>query len=151
MRHGTTSRHECVGACCRFDCLCVVKDQVDPQMDERLAKFVVQSHHHSHPSNQMDELQRAAAGEAAAVAPPGATANAIDQGLLRLYIAYAKKNCHPKLQDADTAKMVQVRQPGAACGQLPGVSGAEFSAALCDACVLCPFADWRGVLRKPGR
>lgn len=95
---------------CRFDCLCVVKDQVDPQMDERLAKFVVQSHHHSHPANQMDELQRAAAGEAAAgVPPPGLSANAIDQDLLRLYIAYAKKHCHPKLQDADTSKMVQVR------------------------------------------
>lgn len=92
---------------CRFDCLCVVKDQVDTQMDERLAQFVVQSHHHSHPANQMDELQRAAAGEAVAAAAPGQAANAIDQDLLRLYIAYAKKNCHPKLQDADTAKMVQ--------------------------------------------
>eukprot|EP00892_Ulva_mutabilis_P011114 jgi/Ulvmu1/8375/UM042_0081.1 len=92
----------------RFDCLCVVKDQVDPQLDERLARFVVQSHHHSHPANDMDELQRAAAGEAAAAARPGQAANTIDQELLRMYIAYAKKNCHPKLQDADTAKMVQV-------------------------------------------
>ena len=33
----------------------------------------------------------------------------VDQGLLKLYIAYAKKNCHPKLQDADTEKMVQAR------------------------------------------
>ena len=100
-----------MGGGCRFDCLCVVKDQVDAQMDERLAKFVVQSHHHSHPANDMDELQRAAAGEAAAATRPGQAANAIDQELLRLYIAYAKKHCHPKLQDADTAKMVQVRCP----------------------------------------
>ena len=35
---------------CRFDCLCVVKDQVDAQMDERLASFVVDSHHRSHPA-----------------------------------------------------------------------------------------------------
>jgi hypothetical protein len=35
--------------------------------------------------------------------------NLVDQSLLKLYIAYAKKHCHPKLQDADTEKMVQAR------------------------------------------
>jgi hypothetical protein len=91
---------------CRFDCLCVVKDQVDPQLDERLAKFVVESHHKSHPSNAIDELDRAAMG---AVAVPDAQQGlTIDQNLLKLYIAYAKQNCHPKLQNADTNKMVQV-------------------------------------------
>jgi DNA replication licensing factor MCM2 len=33
----------------RFDVLCVVKDSVDPVMDEMLAKFVVGSHLRSHP------------------------------------------------------------------------------------------------------
>jgi DNA replication licensing factor MCM2 len=79
-------------------------------MDERLATFVVQSHHSSHPANSVDELERAAGGSGGAAAgPPGQSATTIDQGTLRLYIAYAKKHCHPKLQDADTEKMVQVR------------------------------------------
>ena len=33
----------------RFDCLAVIKDIVDPESDERLAKFVVHSHHCNHP------------------------------------------------------------------------------------------------------
>lgn len=33
----------------RFDILCVVKDQIDPIADERLANFVVDSHMRSHP------------------------------------------------------------------------------------------------------
>lgn len=96
---------------CRFDCLCVVKDQVDSQMDERLASFVVDSHHRSHPANDMDELEAAASGVAGGgndPARPWQAANAIDQDTLKTYMAYAKKHCHPKLQDADTAKMVQV-------------------------------------------
>ena len=93
---------------CRFDCLCVVKDTVDAALDERLAKFVVESHHNSHPANTMDELERAAAGAAAPAAPWQAD-NLVEQPLLKLYIAYAKRHCHPKLQDADTEKMVQVR------------------------------------------
>lgn len=96
---------------CRFDCLCVVKDQVDAQMDERLASFVVDSHHRSHPANDVDELEAAATGAAGAAdgARPWQAANVIDQETLKTYIAYAKRHCHPKLQDADTAKMVQVR------------------------------------------
>lgn len=100
-----------ITSACRFDCLCVVKDTVDAQLDERLAKFVVESHHNSHPANMLDELERAAAGPgaAAAAAQPWQAENLVDQSLLKLYIAYAKKHCHPKLQDADTEKMVQVR------------------------------------------
>lgn len=42
----------------RFDVLCVVKDTVDPVMDELLARFVVGSHLRSHPSfeKQTDEM-----------------------------------------------------------------------------------------------
>ena len=34
----------------RFDILCVVRDTVDPVEDERLAKFVVESHIRHHPN-----------------------------------------------------------------------------------------------------
>jgi hypothetical protein len=40
----------------RFDCLCVVKDTVDPVSDERLANFVVSSHRRSHP-NQAENAE----------------------------------------------------------------------------------------------
>ena len=43
-------------AYCRFDILCVVKDIVDPVLDERLAEFVISSHMHSHP-NQVGQTQ----------------------------------------------------------------------------------------------
>ena len=40
----------------RFDILCVVRDLVDPTEDERLAKFVVESHHRANmPRPQRDE------------------------------------------------------------------------------------------------
>ena len=34
----------------RFDCICVVRDRVDPELDVRLAEFVVESHMRSHPT-----------------------------------------------------------------------------------------------------
>ena len=37
----------------RFDVLCVLRDEVDPVQDERLAKFVLQSHQRSHPAEQL--------------------------------------------------------------------------------------------------
>jgi DNA replication licensing factor MCM2 len=42
----------------RFDILCVVKDTVDPTVDERLANFVLNSHLRSHPlfSPEQDQL-----------------------------------------------------------------------------------------------
>ncbi len=36
----------------RFDILCVVRDVPDPEQDERLARFVVNSHMRHHPSNK---------------------------------------------------------------------------------------------------
>ena len=38
----------------RFDVLCVVKDTVDPTVDEFLANFVVGSHVRSHPDHKND-------------------------------------------------------------------------------------------------
>ena len=34
----------------RFDVLCVVRDQVDPIQDQRLAEFVVGNHTRAHPT-----------------------------------------------------------------------------------------------------
>ena len=47
----------------RFDVLCVVRDEVDPVQDERLAKNVLLSHMRSHPLEQEKAAQRKAAAE----------------------------------------------------------------------------------------
>lgn len=39
----------------RFDILCVVRDTVDPVEDERLARFVVESHIKHHPNNNEED------------------------------------------------------------------------------------------------
>ena len=47
----------------RFDCLCVIRDVVDPVNDEKLATFVVGSHAASHPDRDTADDEAAAAKE----------------------------------------------------------------------------------------
>ena len=80
----------------RFDVLCVVKDTVDPEVDEFLARFVVGSHLRSHPDFN--------ASVDAANLPQDIrdnTKNPIDQGLFRKYIKYARERCRPQLASVD--------------------------------------------------
>ena len=81
----------------RFDCICVVRDRVDPDGDVRLAEFVLESHMRSHPSYQLEEAE-----EASPVAGP------IDQTLLRKYIMYARQTVRPALQAIDEEKITGV-------------------------------------------
>ncbi|CAB4414153.1 unnamed protein product [Rhizophagus irregularis] len=75
----------------RFDVLCVVKDTVDPTVDEILANFVVESHVRSHPDYH-DE------GEDFTVQRDNRSV--ISQDLLRKYIIYAKQ-IKPQLTNLD--------------------------------------------------
>ena len=85
----------------RFDCICVVRDLVDPEGDVRLAEFVVESHMRSHPDFPADAEDDAdAAGSAGS-----ATAGPINQQLLRKYIMYARQNVRPQLQSIDEEKI----------------------------------------------
>jgi DNA replication licensing factor MCM2 len=54
----------------RFDILCVIRDTVDPVIDEKLAQFVVGSHAASHPD---DAAAAAAAEEEGGAAPQAPT------------------------------------------------------------------------------
>jgi len=91
----------------RFDILCVVRDVIDPVLDERLAKFVVQSHVSSHPTfseeDRTDDATVAMAQEAMEddVEP-------IPQELLRKYISFSKREIRPKLNVADLPKIQRV-------------------------------------------
>ncbi|CAN3357668.1 DNA replication licensing factor Mcm2p [Diutina catenulata] len=98
----------------RFDILCVVRDLVNPESDERLGRFVLDSHMRSHPSatedmedepesgrtrsEQLAEYNREKEGE---ISP-------ISQELLQKYINYARHKCYPKLYQMDIDKVSRV-------------------------------------------
>ncbi|UYV76222.1 MCM2 [Cordylochernes scorpioides] len=70
----------------RFDVLCVVRDQADPVQDERLARFVVESHERHHPSKVPTEQMEVE------------DTSQIPQDLLVKYIQYSRAKIHPQLQ-----------------------------------------------------
>lgn len=103
----------------RFDILCIVRDQVDPVQDERLAKFVVQSHVRHHPSSVLEEGTEITPLED----PSMAGVEKIPQDLLRKYIIYAREKVHPKLHQMDQDKVAklysELRRESMATGSVP--------------------------------
>ncbi|KAJ2383722.1 MCM DNA helicase complex subunit, partial [Coemansia sp. RSA 2559] len=103
----------------RFDVLCVVRDEVDPLMDEMLGRFVVQSHTRSHPLLQR---QDAAAADAADAADASDT-DVISQDMLRKYIMYARDNVQPRMSDRYSDKIAhlygELRRESLATGSVP--------------------------------
>ncbi|KAI9734631.1 MAG: MCM DNA helicase complex subunit [Cirrosporium novae-zelandiae] len=116
----------------RFDVLCVVRDTVDPEEDELLASFVVNSHGRAHPSantahgsadametehNSGSSRQPVNGGE------PAVREGQIPQELLRKYILYARERCRPKLYQIDQDKVARLfadmRRESLATGALP--------------------------------
>ena len=115
----------------RFDILCVIRDTVDPSEDERLAKFVVNSHGRAHPSanstdanqstmevehNEEIRDQQINGGEPK-------QEGEIPQELLRKYILYAREKCAPKLYQIDQDKVARLfadmRRESLATGAYP--------------------------------
>lgn len=96
----------------RFDVLCVVRDESDPMEDQRLAKFVCESHVRHHPHKPQTDSN-----------PQQTDVEQIPQELLKKYIVYARQNVHPKLQNMDKDKIAkmysQLRQESLATGSLP--------------------------------
>lgn len=122
----------------RFDILCVVRDTVDPNEDERLANFVIESHHRANPTrplrdqdgnlvdsegNRIDEEgyrldkhgnrlpptpEEIAKREAAQHKAEEEKEGEIPQELLRKYILYAREKCHPKLYQIDQDKVARL-------------------------------------------
>ncbi|XRB03866.1 DNA replication licensing factor MCM8 subunit [Pycnococcus provasolii] len=111
----------------RFDCLCVIRDTVDPSTDERLARFVVESHAANHPVTLEEGAapttvpssapeQTAAEGATPQTATRGGAGSAegdlptdmLDMETLKKYILYAKSQAAPKLSEADVEKLANV-------------------------------------------
>lgn len=111
----------------RFDILCVVKDQVDPIVDERLARFVIGSHVRSHPCNHGKIAQEAPIQEDSFLADElqmgYQTVQSIPQELLKKYIFYAKTRCFPVLSQVNVEKIsrlyAELRRESMASGSIP--------------------------------
>ncbi|KAK0671851.1 putative DNA replication licensing factor mcm2 [Cercophora samala] len=117
----------------RFDILCVVRDTVEPEEDERLAKFIVGSHSRSHPLSQSQAANTQNGGQSMEVEHDSATAemqqngfkkeDQIPQELLRKYILYAREKCSPKLYHIDDDKVARLfadmRRESLATGAYP--------------------------------
>eukprot|EP00054_Salpingoeca_dolichothecata_P010895 m.60530 g.60530 ORF g.60530 m.60530 type:complete len:898 (+) comp19194_c0_seq2:73-2766(+) len=114
----------------RFDILCVVKDSVDPDQDERLADYVVMSHMKNHPTEQMArQREREAEEDLGTSQEPNETtdmygrAGVLSQTFLRKYLLYARQNVHPKLPSIDEDKIAQLyselRKQADATGSIP--------------------------------
>ncbi|RUS83603.1 hypothetical protein EGW08_008622 [Elysia chlorotica] len=101
----------------RFDVLCVVRDTVDPVVDERLAKFVVGSHMKHHPQETGNDIELPQSQLSDTKIEP------IPQELLRKYIMYAKEKVHPKLHQMDQDKVArmysELRRESMATGSIP--------------------------------
>lgn len=104
----------------RFDVLCVVRDLVNEESDERLASFVLDSHMRSHPDEddlvddeldmdledtpskskkqRQEDINKRKEQE---ISP-------INQELLSKYIGYARTKIHPKLHQMDMDKVSKV-------------------------------------------
>ncbi|GKU04041.1 unnamed protein product [Fusarium langsethiae] len=109
----------------RFDILCVVRDTVEPEEDERLARFIVGSHSRSHPLSQADQNFMEVEHDTQAETQ-GSTRKAegeIPQELLRKYILYAREHCSPKLYHIDEDKIARLfadmRRESIATGAIP--------------------------------
>jgi len=115
----------------RFDILCVVRDTVDPAEDERLAKFVVNSHGRAHPSansidanaNAMETEHDTEMREQQVNGGEPKQEGEIPQELLRKYIMYAREHCRPKLYQIDQDKVARLfadmRRESLATGAYP--------------------------------
>lgn len=100
-----------------IDIMCVVRDTVDPLVDEKLADFVVGSHQKAHPfyddgdaeddGSEGDgdgDTRMEHSGDKKTQLQDGK----ISQDLLRKYILYAKRYCQPKLSNIDEHKISQL-------------------------------------------
>jgi DNA replication licensing factor MCM2 len=122
----------------RFDVLCVLRDEVDPVLDGKLAEFVVRSHVRSHPEIKMamealaslredevfqvkegmqpilagaqESMHRSSLDEgASAVGGDGSALEPIPQELLRKYIVHAR-TVRPSLTNIDQEKVAVLYQ-----------------------------------------
>eukprot|EP01015_Nassula_variabilis_P017045 TRINITY_DN2654_c0_g1_i11.p1 TRINITY_DN2654_c0_g1~~TRINITY_DN2654_c0_g1_i11.p1 ORF type:complete len:317 (+),score=65.12 TRINITY_DN2654_c0_g1_i11:66-1016(+) len=90
----------------RFDILCVVKDEVDPDVDFQLATFVLNSHIKNHPNNKNKEGVKFLED----IETTHRTNNTISQDLLKKFILYARQYVKPRLSEINKDKLTKFYQ-----------------------------------------
>lgn len=107
----------------RFDILCVVRDTVDPSEDERLAKFVVESHDKASKAAEIQNDDDMEVETQTQQALGEVSEEQIPQELLRKYILYAREKVRPKLYQIDQDKVARLfadmRRESLATGAYP--------------------------------
>ena len=110
--------------------LTVIRDEVDPEIDDELATFVINSHMRSHPlvANQENEeikqqlednlLENARLNSTQMGGP-----ETFDQQFFRKYIIYAKRYCNPRINEIDQDKVTNfyadLRKASSTVGGIP--------------------------------
>jgi len=101
----------------RFDLIFTVADQPDPEEDARLAEHILQTNYAGELHTQREHLASANYTEDEVAAQTNEVAPEIDAGLLRKYIAYARRNVYPAMSDEARAAIeefyVDLRAEGA--------------------------------------
>ena len=131
----------------RFDLLAVVRDEVDPEYDDALATFVINSHIKSHPNirrehkkimaseelddeekegklKQLDEyVKQDCMEDKIAQQMSDGNKDKMDQDLLKKYLIYARRFIKPKLQEIDKDKIMNfyadIRRESSVAGGIP--------------------------------
>ena len=92
----------------RFDVLCVVKDEVDTDLDKKLATFVINSHMKNHP--MFVDIDNPEESQLLRIDQDDDHLEKMPQEVLRKYIMYARDNIQPKLTDIDREKISKFYQ-----------------------------------------
>ena len=89
----------------RFDILCVLRDEITREGDERLARFIMESHVNNHPSNETEENEDIA--EYDENFKYSKDVKALPQWFLKKYIMYGRTK-RPSLDGINEKKLVNV-------------------------------------------
>ena len=118
----------------RFDILTVIRDEVEEEIDDQLATFVINSHMKSHPMCKIDADKPEKNAEIRQHLEDNMLENAtltlmqnttipFEQDFLRKYIIYAKRYCFPKLNEIDRDKVTNfyadIRRESNVVGGIP--------------------------------
>lgn len=95
----------------RFDLLCVVKDEIDIEVDYSLSTFVINSHINSHPEKDsfqddillIDEVKDKSLK--LETTKEGLNNEILTQEQLKKYIMYVRKNIHPQITNIQKTKL----------------------------------------------
>lgn len=90
----------------RFDVLCVVRDTVRTEEDEKLASFVVDSHIRSHPKDPNSRTADEDGDDDIEMAESLENKSPIDQETLRKYIYYARNKVTPRLLNEENEEKI---------------------------------------------